>query len=771
MATLPEKIQVTVQQLTAKAAELLSPDAPPDPLLSASRFIGKPVPRVDGPLKVTGRATYTADNTLNGLVYAYPVHSSVARGRISYLDTAAAESLAGVLAVMTHHNAPPMKTPAHASYVSLEDPLTGSPTTLPVMSAEIFWNGQVVAVVVADTLEVAAYAASLVRVSYATEPAALALAAEKPAAFTPEHVLFQPAEVKKGDAEAMLAGAPVVVDAVYTTPLEKHNAIEPHATTAVWHDKAHVTVYDCTQAPTANKEALADMFGLPPEGVRIITTFIGGAFGGKTMWSHVPLAVAVAQLVQRPVKLTMPRASVNLTVGGRTATEQRVALGATADGRLTALIHTGYTTVTRDVFAEQFSFAARHLYAVPALHIWQKVVRLDQVQNSFMRAPGEAPGTFALESAMDELAHKLGLDPVALRLRNEPARDPTTDAPFSSRYLREAYTLGASRFGWSDARPAPGSAHEGEWQVGTGVATAYYPTNFSPVTVRTRIGADGTVSVATASMEMGVGAATVQTQHIAERFGVPLARARYEQGDTNLPISRAAGGSSATASVGSAIWASAEQLTDTLLHLAQQDSKGPLYQADRADVELRAGGLYLKKDPTAGASFEVLLAGQDQPFVEVEAVAAALPPQYSMASYGAHFCEVRVHSLTREVRVKRVVSVLDCGRVLNPRTAASQLKGAIVMGVGMALLEEGIIDERTGRLMNPTLAEYHVPVLADVPAIDVHFLDVPDPHMPLGLKSMGELGMTGIAAAIANAVFHATGTRVRNLPITVDKLL
>ncbi len=774
MATLKGTILNEVSSLASKAMKL-TPDLPTDPLLTANQFVGQPYARVDGRLKVTGGAKYSAEYPLDGMTYAALVHSTVARGNVTDLDTAAAEAVPGVLTVMTYRNAPRMKAPSSAYVVDMANPLAGSTTTLPVMqSADITWNGQVVAVVVAETLEVATYAARLVRVEYAAQPFRLSLTEHKAEAFKPDHVVLLPAEITKGDAEGNLALAPVRVDETYTTPYLNHNALEPHATTAIWRDDDHLTVYDSTQYPTGVKEALVEMFGLKADGVRVVTEFVGGAFGGKVaMWQNVPLAAAAARLVGRPVKLNLARASVNRTVGGRTTTEQRVALGATAEGELTALVHSGYTMCTKDIYAEQFSTMARHQYAAPNIHVWQKVVELDRVQNSFMRAPGDTPGSFALESAMDELAYKLGLDPVELRRRNEPLRDPTEDTPFSSRALLECYALGAEKFGWNAARPAPGTTRQGEWLVGTGVATANYPTQPLPATVRARLTPEGAVTVFTSSVEMGVGAATVQTQHIAERFAVPFAQAHYVQGDTDLPVWRAMGGSAATASVGLAIKAAADKLTDELVKLAHENKASPLHQADRANVRLHAGGLYLVDQPTVGESYGALLAGLTKPFLEAEG--SSPPPtegaKYSMASYGVHFCEVAVHHSTRQVQVRRFVTVMDCGRIINPKTATSQIRGGVIMGIGMALLEEAVYDERTGRLMNPDLGEYHVPVQADIPELDVHFLDLPDPHAPLGLKSAGEIGIVGAAAAVANAVYHATGIRVRELPITVDKLL
>ena len=760
--------------VTAVVAKVL-PDPEPDPLLNRRGLIGKPLPRVDGRLKVTGRATYSAEHRLDGLVHATIVHSGIAKGKILSIDSQAAENLPGVLAVMTYRNAPRMKAPSAAFVATLSNPLVGSSTTLPIMQTdEIFWNGQAVAVVIAETPELARYAARLVRVTYQSEPAALSLKAEKDKAFVPDHVTFQPAEVEVGDAEAALLAAPVRVDEHYATPAENHQAMEPHASIAVWKNDKQLTLYESAQYPLGFQDSLAEIFDLEPKQIRLITDFVGGSFGAKvTMWSNVPLAAAAARLVNRPVKLVLTREGVNRMVGGRGMIEQRVALGADADGKLTSVIHTGVSMCTQDVYAEQFTLATRHMYATPNLHVLQKVVRLDRLQNTFMRAPGDAPGMFALESAMDELALALKLDPVELHLRNEPDQSPTDGNLFSSRYLRDAYTLGAEKFGWQTNRPESGTQRDGDWLIGTGMAASYYPVQLLPMTVIVRITVAGVVAVRTSTVEIGVGVATIQTQHAAERFGVSLEQVRYAQGDTDLPQARTAGGSAATAGISGAIQNAAEKLTEELLKLADKLPDSPLRGAKPDAVEMRDGGLFLKDKPGTGQTYGDILADSDKLFIEAEGSTPmpTLSIKYAMAAFGAHFCEVRVHADTRQVKVMRFVSAFDCGRIMNRRTAESQIKGGIVMGIGMALLEESVVDERTGRLMNPTLAEYHVPVNADINAIDVYFLDKPDPLTPLGVKPVGETGIVGVAAAVANAVFNATGVRVRSLPITVDKLL
>lgn len=758
-----------------KTVAKLMPVPQPDPIRNAFKILGTPARRVDGKLKVTGGAVYTADYPVKNITYAVPVHSTIAKGKITQITTSAAEDIPGVLAVMTYQNAPRMKTPANAGLSSLLEPLAGSATTIPIMQDEnIHWNGEIIAVVIATTLEVAKSAAALVQIRYSEETAILSVTANKESAFIPDHIVLQPSELKKGNASKALESAKVILDEIYITPYHHHQAMEPHATIAMWEDENRLTIYDTTQYLAGVRDALSEIFKLKKENVRVISDLIGGGFGGKVcMWSNVPLTAAASRLVGRPVKLVLPRSSVNFAIGGRSMTEQRVAFGATAEGRLISHIHTGYSMCTENVFAEQFSISSRHMYESDTIFTQQHVVRLDRLQNTFMRAPGESPGSFALESAVDELARKLKTDPIELRLLNEPTKDPTESSPFSSRFLRECYALGAEKFDWPKEQGAPGMKKEGDWYVGAGMAAAWYPVSLLPVTVRTKITKDGTVTVYTSSIEMGVGATTIQTQHIADRFGVSMDKAIYIQGDTNLPVARSVGGSAGSFSVGSAIQATARLLKGQLYKLSQKDRESILYGLKQEELELGSGGLYKKDRDDTGESFETILTKNDKDFLECEADSASAIPtqQFSIASYGAHFCEVKVHELTRQVKVTRFVSAVDCGKVLNAATARSQIMGGIIMGIGMALFEESIYDDRTGRLMNPNLGEYHIPVNKDIPEIEIHFIDKPDPVYSMGAKGAGELGITGVAAAIANAIYQATGKRVRSLPITSDKLL
>ncbi|MBP2231248.1 xanthine dehydrogenase YagR molybdenum-binding subunit [Azospirillum agricola] len=747
----------------------LPSEAPPDPLIDARRVIGTPLSRVDGPLKVAGKARFAAEVPLDGLVYAALRYSAVARGRIAVLDTAAAEAAPGVLLVMTHRNAPRLSPPP----LMMADPRGAAASSLPVMQdATIRWNGEPVALVVAATQEQAEHAASLIRIDYEAEAAALSFDAAKPHAAPPGDILGEPTTIKVGDAEAAVAGAAFRVDRIYRTPRHNHCAIEPHAVTVAWEGDS-LTIHDATQMVHLTRSTMAAVFGIAEEQVRVLSPFVGGGFGNKAVWNHHVLAAAAARMVNRPVRLALSREGVFRATGGRTLTEQRVALGAKADGTLAGLIHSGVTGITsHNQCPEQFSFPARHLYAADSFLITQSAVELDMVANTFMRAPGESIGTFALESAIDELAETMGLDPVELRRRLEPERDPTSGLAFSSRHLVEAYRRGAERFGWDRRNPTPRARRDGDWLIGQGVATATYPYYRMPGgEARIRLRADGHAVVQMAAHEMGMGTATVQAQQAAERLGLPVERVTFEYGDSALPRGTLAGGSSQSASIAAAVAAAQAVLVEQLLRLAGNDS--PLAGLKPAEVEARDGGLCYRDDPRRCESYASILrrAGQDELVAEAAAPPPAETQAYSMHSYGAQFCELRVNAVTGETRVTRWVGSFNTGRILNPKTAASQFRGGIIMGLGLALTEETLFDERTGRIMNPSLADYHVPVHLDVPEIDVIWNDIPDPHSPLGLHGIGEIGITGVGAAVANAVHNATGIRVRELPITLDKLL
>ena len=719
-------------------------------------YVGQPLRRVDGVAKVTGEATFAAEHQVDNLAYARLVGSTIAKGRIAAIDTSEAERAPGVIGIVTHENNPRLARPPLLDVQHLDRGAAAS--DLPVMQdAEVHWDGEPVAVVVAETLEQAEHAAWLVSVRYDEEPPQVSFDDLKAQAEVPPDVLGEDPEIKTGDAEKALVEAASTVDNVYRTPRHNQNAIEPHATIATWDDDGGLTVFDSTQFVHGSRQVLSTMFDIAPESVRVISPFVGGAFGGKwAVFNHTPLCAAAAKVVGRPVKLVLSRRDVYRVVGGRTLSQQRVALGADEDGRFTALIHSGTTaTTTHARYPEHFSLTPRHLWAADNMAIGQKVVNLDTVANTWMRAPGEWMATFALESAIDELAHELKIDPIELRRINEPEKDPTTNAEFSSRNLVEAYARGAERFGWDNRNPEPRAQRDGKWLIGQGVATAYYPVFRFPGAARVRISVDGTALVRTAANEMGMGTATAQIQHAADRLGLPIDKVSFEYGDSDLPSGQiSASGSSQTASVVAAVEAAVEKLHKELAKLAHNEdelTRGDDRSATYASILQRAGRDSLEVEGSSGQAMEIR--------------------KYSMASYGAQFCEVRVNKESGEVRVSRWLGSFDCGRIINPKTATSQFRGGIIMGIGAALTEETIFDERRGRIMNPSLAEYYVPVHLDVPHIDVIYTDIPDTHSPIGARGVGEIGITGATAAVANAVFNATGKRVRDLPITLDKLL
>jgi xanthine dehydrogenase YagR molybdenum-binding subunit len=762
--SLKDKLGMAIGGLVAKVA----PDRPADPLIETRRAVGKPMHRVDGERKVRGAAAFTADLVVPHLAYAAIAYSTIARGRIVRLEAHDAAASPGVLAVMTHANVPAMLPPPLFNMVAG----TCAASSLPVLSDEVWWNGQPVAVVIAESQEQADAAAALIEVEYTPAPAALRFDELEATARQPEDILGEPPALHHHNAERALREAQVHVDHVYRTPRYNHNAIEPHTTIARWRGDGALELYDSTQSLSWTRNTMAAAFELPVDGVRVLAPFVGGGFGGKGMlWSNTVLAAAAAKLVGRPVKLALTREGVFRAVGGRALTEQRVALAAAGDGALDALIHTGVTaTVTHTKFPEQFSFPARHLYAARAYDIRQRVVALDTVANTAMRAPGESVGTFALESAIDELAYALDRDPIELRVRNEPARDPTSGHPFSSRNLVSAYRRGAAAFVWAERPRQARAQRRGDWWLGQGVATATYPFLMMPCTARVRLRADGHAVIQSAAHEMGMGTATVQRQHAADRLGVGVSQVEFEYGDSSLPACSTAGGSSQTVSIAAAVRVAIEHLHAALLQLVGPAS--PLARAKLDDVVARDGGLY-RRDNGRGEKYTAILghAGRGELVADGELPAPREMLKYSMHSYGAQFCELRVHAYTGEIRLERWLGSFDVGRVINPRTAHSQLRGGIVMGIGMALSEQTLFDERTGRIVNASLADYHVPVHLDVPEIEILCTDIPDVHAPLGAHGIGEIGVTGAAAAIANAVYHATGRRIRELPITVDKLL
>ncbi|NIJ08314.1 xanthine dehydrogenase YagR molybdenum-binding subunit [Sphingomonas vulcanisoli] len=769
-ATVQGALQTVMKTAVALAPDNWIPGGIPDPIMRQQHgSIGKALSRIDGPLKVGGTAPFAAEFALEGMVYAAVAFSTIAKGRIATIDTAAAEASPGVVLVMTYKNAPRMeKVPLFGS-----SPKAAGGADLTIMQdPSVHWNGQPIAVVLAETQEQADHAKTLIHVTYDEDPATLSFADAKAAGTDQGMFMGEPLHAEIGKAEEALAAAPHKVDAAYLTPRHNHNAIELHAATIAWDGDA-LRVHDASQLVAHTAWSLSKVFGIAEDQVRVSSPFVGGGFGGKCLWDHQVLGAAAAKLAGRPVRIMLSREGVYRVVGGRTLTEQRVAIGADASGKFTALIHTGITAMTsHNAMPEPFILPTMSVYGADSFLLDVRVTHIDMLANTFMRAPGESVGTFALESAVDELAAAMGIDPIELKLINEPDKDPLMGLPFSQRDVEKAYRDGAERFGWTDRPKTPGSRREGEWLIGMGVATATYPYHrMSGGAARITLTRDGHATVDIAAHEMGMGTATAHTQVTADRLGLPIEQVVFRYGDTIFPGVVLAGGSQQTASIGASVIEAHKALVTELLKLAGNDS--PLAGLKPDEVGCFDAGLAALEDDGRHESYASILSRAQRDELVVEA--AAPPPlelqHWSMHSHGAVFVEARVNAVTGEVRVPRMLGSFDCGRILNPKTGRSQFRGGMIMGLGLALMEETEFDERNGRIMNPSLSDYHVPVHLDVPEIDVIWTDIPDPHSPMGARGIGEIGITGVAAAVANAVFNATGKRVRDLPITLDKLL
>jgi xanthine dehydrogenase YagR molybdenum-binding subunit len=672
------------------------------------------VNRIEGPDKVTGRARYAYEYPAGQAGYAYPVQSVISRGRVESVDAGPALAMPGVLAVLSAADPPELGPDAGPELALFQIP-------------DVAYRGQIVAAVVAETLEQARAAAAELRISYRPERHDVRLRPDHPGLYTPDKVNPNfPAVTEKGDVTAGLAAAAVTVDASYTTPTTHNNPMEPHAAMATWAADGSLTVHDSTQGPSADRDTIASVLGLSPEQVRVISPHVGGGFGAKgTTRPHAILAALAARATGRPVKVALTRQQMFALTGYRTPTIQRLRLGADPAGHLTALVHEVVEQSSTLVeFAEQTATPSRVMYQAPALRTSHQLVRLDVPTPSWMRAPGECPGMFALESAMDELAVATGIDPIELRVRNDAAAEPDSGLPFSSRGLVSCLREGARRFGWADRDPRPGIRRRGRWLVGTGVAASTYPARRQP-SQATATAEDGGFVVRIAAADIGTGARTALTRIAAETLDVPAGRVRVEVGDSALPTAAMAGGSVGTASWGSAVVKACEEL---------------------------------RKDGTTGRADTTEDIRADS--------------RFARHAFGAQFAEVLVDPDSGEVRVPRMLGVFAVGRVIDETLARSQLIGGMTMGLGMGLMEQTVLDEASGQFLNHDLAQYHIAACADVADIEVAWIDEDDPHLnPMGTKGVGEIGIVGTAAALANAVYHATGRRIRDLPITPDKLL
>lgn len=759
---------------------------------STTTPIGQALSRVDGRAKVTGAAPYAAEAPAKNMAFAAVVQSTIAKGRILSIKTARAQSAPGVLAILTPLNMPKLVAPKSAFL---------GETRMPLSDMNIYYAGQHVAVVVADTPERARWAATLVDIRYSSEKPRLQMHDTQAPLDVPKNNFGESIQINKGDvAGAAARPGTTTVKAVYTTPTHTHNPMEMSATVALWEGDGHLTVWDSTQAVSDTRTNIAALWGLRPENVHVICPFTGGGFGCKgTTWPHTSLAIAAAKATKRPVKLMLTRQQMFTSCGHRPPTEQAMTLTAQSDGKLLAVAHETTTcgSLVGDYTETCGMGTSFVLYDTPSLKVTHVVRKVDIATPTFMRAPGETPGSFALESALDELSYKLDMDPVQLRLANHADQHPQTGKAWSSKQLRQCYELGANKFGWSERRATPGSMRNSNGRlIGYGMATAGYPAMTFPGTARIRIMSDGRDGIqavgAAATQDLGTGTWTIGLQLTAAQLGLPLEKVRFELGDSNFPGSGVSGGSATAASLTLALHDASLALRNELLRLSTADTRSPLQGLTANQVVIRGNRLVSTNDETRFLDINALIVKSGQAFIEGKGLEpgkdrpvrikaqgegdeedyAANQGKYAFHSFGAHFVEVEIDEPVPLVRVRRVVSVMDIGRVLNPKTARSQVVGGVTMGIGAALMEETLYDPKFGHPVTANLADYPVCVNPDIHLIETYFTEIADLHFnPLGCRGVGEIGITGVAAAVANAVYHATGKRVRDLPITPDKLL
>ncbi|MFM0056037.1 xanthine dehydrogenase family protein molybdopterin-binding subunit [Paraburkholderia phytofirmans] len=736
----------------------------PDSVLSV---IGQPQARVDGPLKVSGSATYTSDVDLPDLLIAVPVCSTIASGRLVSLDIADAEAMPGVHAVLHRDNIGRFYrisgNSMETGYVDEARP--------PFEDDIIRYYGQYIAVVIADTFEAASAASAAIGARYEVTPHDVRdelEADDKPKV-----------ESEGGDPDRAFDAAPATLDATYVTPTETHNPIELHATIADW-DGENYTFYETTQAITVHLGTLSQMLGVPKEKIRVISRYLGSGFGGKLwMWPHSLLAAAATRQMGRPVKLVVSRKMMFQNVGHRPVTQQRVRVSAERDGKLTSLQHdyVNHTAIADD-YQESCGEVTPLIYSTPNLRVTSGVARRNVGSPTSMRGPGAVPGLYAIESAMNELAHGLNLDPVELRLRNEPRVDESTGLPFSSRHLVECLRTGAERFGWSKRTPGVGSMQRDGLTVGWGVAACVWPGIRFSAAADVDLRADGSARVVCGTQDIGTGTYTVLAQLVAEETGIPLERIEVGLGDSVLPLGPISGGSAATASVIPAVLDAVRAAIKLLLSRAAAVEGSPFKGANEDELAFSAGHVHRKGEaPERGVPFVQILEAAKMRAASGSGSAKGgfddpLKKRFSIYSYGAHFAEVTWQPEIARLRVSRIVTVIDGGRIVNPRAARNQIEGALVMGVGMALFEHTTYDKQTGAPINSNLADYVVATNADTPELDVTFLDHPDTVFnELGARGIAEIGLAGIAAALTDATHHATGVRVRKLPIMIEDLL
>ncbi len=717
--------------------------------LPAALMSGQPVTRVDGRLKVTGQARYAADRPAPNMAYAALVCSTVARGAVERIDTTVAIRNGDVLQVLTEFRE----------------------VKLPYDIRQVSCFGQPVAVVVATTLEAAMHGASLVEVHYRGQPQLTDIDAPqvelKPGSRTSDY--------SRGNADDALRTSDVVTDLHYSIARNNHNPMELPSTVASW-DGGRLTVWDKVQSIAGARKTYSDAFGIPADDVRVISPFVGGAFGSAgTTWPHQLLAAFAARRTRRPVKLVLTRKQMYSGIGYRPTSRQRLAIGADRSGRIRTIVHEGRTETSRyNAYEDNLMTGARFMYGAPDMRSDYRIAPLDINPPCPMRGPGATSGAFALESAMDDLANRLGMDPIELRLRNEPERDQTDDLPFSTRRLTDCFRQGSEAFGWSRRNPTPRAVRDGDWMIGIGMAAAVYHTSRSQCAAFARINADGTADVECGTSDMGPGTYTSMTQIAADALGLPIGRVRFALGDSRFPDAPSHSGSRTMASVGSAVHTTANMLRDRFIRTSVVDPGSPLRDLRPEDVGVADGRMFDRADPNRGESYQDLLRRRGWGSLDAEQTWSPddADKRYSMSAYGAVFAEVAVDELLSIVRIRRIYGCYDAGRIVNPKLAHSQAIGGMVGGIGMALLEGSQLDYRDGRVVNANMSDYLVPVNADVPTLDAAFVPAEDTIAdPIGVKGLGELVIVGVPAAIANAVFNATGRRITDLPITLEKLL
>ena len=739
--------------------------------------IGSAINRVDGLEKVTGTAKYAAEYAPPGMVYGVVVSATIAKGSIGAIDDAAARSVPGVVEVLTHENRPHIAWRDSNYHDEVGPP--GSPFRA-LGDAQILFSGQPAAVVLAETFEAARYAASLIAITYEAEPHNTDFEASLAEKFDPskKRETFHPPK-SRGDAEAALASAPRAISAEYHLATEHHNPMEMHATTVAWGGDGRITVYDKTQGPQNVQTYIANIFGFSKDKVRVLNPYVGGGFGsGLRPQYQVYLAVMAAKKLERSVRLVLTRQQM-FTHVHRPEAVQSVRLGTDEAGKLTGMSISATTSTSRfENNMEDVVTWGLMGYDCPNASGDYTIAPRDTYTSGDMRAPGAATGMALFEMAMDEMAYAAEVDPLEFRLINYSDIDAMNGTPYTSKALREAYQAGAEAFGWAKRSQAPRSMREGSELVGWGMATGMWDAMFSKTSARATLSANGHLEVATATSDIGTGTYTVMTLVAADTLGLPPDQITAKLGDSDLPHSPVEGGSWAAASAGAAVQVACQAVGKQLLKAAASIDGNPLGGASMDEVEFIDGRIILRSDPSIGVGITEAMRAADLPSIEVEETASAglsgmiSQMRKSRHTHSAVFVEVKVDEELGVVRVTRAVSAVAAGRIINPKTARSQILGGVVMGIGMAMHEESMLDNRLGRFMNHNFAEYHIPVQADIQDIDVIFVDEPDPEVtPLGVKGLGEIGIVGTAGAVANAIFHATGKRVRSLPITIDKLL